>query len=1109
MNGRFTRSRRQAAGAASALAMFACEGTTLAQPAPGSPLLAPASPYTSGPVTSEPIAFSGADFAGVRFTGAAQTGVIELAAARAFAWSADATTQRLLLRGDVRVRVGLSTFAAARASAWIERLDPAPDGSELHQIAVYFDRVSDPAGQVGVTQAGDRLMVTGVIRGPLSLAADSFASGRPADPFVVEGERRMARLLAALTGADDPAVPPLFPQTGGVRAPSGAPIAPGESQPFEPGSPLGIAGGAAPGSDLVTTDATAWPESPGERLPPIFAAGGFITIAAGEPTLIAGGDEPAIVVTGGVVVQYSETRRDRQLQISAERAVVFLAPGPIADLLRAPADKVRGVYLEGHVIATDGRFTLRGPRVYYDVVVGRAYLVDGVFFTYDQTRGLPIYVRGKAMMQTAANQVKATGVTLANSSFFEPHLSLGATSITVTREAGVASAGSGAGRGGAGGGSGGSGGGGGAGGLGGAGVGRTLVDGENLTLRAGRLPFFYVPRFAGDVERFPLRDVRFENSSNSGLAVKTAWDIFGLLGTDPPAAARAELLIDGYLRRGIGLGAEGGYDLGSSVGAFLGYILPEDDGRDTLTSGAKIDRNGETRGIIAAEHRWSIDEKTTISLEGAYLSDENFVDAFYEPLAETRREFTTSASLRRTDANATLALLAKTNFNDFIANEYLLQSQGYTVEKLPEASYARVADSLFDGLLHYSSSYSLANMGLNFVEKTPAELGFDTPALSQAAFGLNPTDRIDAALRAGGLDQDSVLRFDTRQELSSTFAVGPVNLTPFGVARLTAYDTDFPNLAPAQTDEYRAWFGGGLRAATTVQHIDDAAESRLFDIHRVRHIITPSITGWAAGTNVESSDLPVYDESVENLADGASVRMAIDQTWQTQRGGPGRWRSVDFLTLNAEAVFSTDSTTRKSPIGRFFDYRPEYSVLGDFTTLDAAWQVSDAVGITANEVFDLERNQSSRTTAGGIVQHSADFSSFAEVHFLNARDSTFVSFGAEYRLTRKWTTTLAATYDVDQTDFQELGARLNREFPSAIVSLKLRYNNITDEVALGFVLQPRFADERRVALRRLGRDQLDLGEIPFDAMIPGEQSGTRGIAPPPSTPSTPSGGSFP
>ncbi len=1040
----------------------------------GAPAVAPA----------EPAEITGRDFAGLRLSIAPQQGELQLSGSRVSVWTEapDAPAapgpagaagqggpvQRLLLRGDVRIKLGIYTFAAARASVWVERLEPSrtTPGAFINQVAIYFDRVSDPGGEAGVNQAGDRLLVTALFDGDVALRADSLSQARPAsgsEPFLVESERRLARLLGDLAAM--PVLQTEIPQTAGVRPAEGrGPIVPGMSQPFEPDSPL-----ARAGDEMIAPPDL----GPAERTPPVFAAGGLFTFAAGEPTLIAGKgqDENALMISGGVVVQYSETRRDRQLQISAERAVVFLEAGPVTELFRTPGDKVKGIYLEGDVIATDGRFTLRGPRIYYDVRNNRAYVVDAVFWTYDLRRGMPLYVRAKALMQTAANQITGREVTISNSSFFQPHLALGATSITVTREQ-IAG--------------GGGGGGAGAGGLGagGGGPARTYVDGRDLVLKAGSAPFFYYPRFSGDVDRFPLKEVRFENSSDSGFAVKTLWDVFGLAGYDAPTGVRADLLIDAYVRRGIGLGTDGRYDLGANSGSFLAYVLPNDNGRDTLTSGAKIKQDDETRGIILADHRWSIDDKTQLLLEGSYVSDETFVDAFYESLAETRREFATSADLRRVDGNTAASFYAKTNFNDFTPNEYLLQSQGYTVEKLPEFTYARVSDSILDGAVSYSSSYAFSNMALNFVEKTPAQIGFDTPLRAGEAFGLNPNDRIDEVLRGTGLRQDQVLRFDTRQELSTTIALGPVKVTPFGVGRFTAYDTDFNTFTTQLDDQYRYWLGGGARVSTSVQRVDETVESRFFDLHKIRHIIEPSVTAWSSGTNVESADLPVYDDRTENIADGSAVRIGLDQTWQTQRGGPGRYRSVDFLKLNGELVYSSEDAPRKSPIGQFFDYRPEYSVLGNFATVDGAWQATDAVALTINEVYDLDLHQSSRTTAGGAIQHSQDFSTFAEAHFINARNSTFVTVGADYRLTRKWTATAAATYDVEQTDFQELGVRLNREFPSSIVSLKLRYNNITDEVALGFALSPKFGDERGQLTRRLGRDQFDIGETPPDAVTP-------------------------
>ncbi|MFN0010603.1 MAG: LPS assembly protein LptD [Phycisphaerales bacterium] len=1039
---------------------------------------------------------SGRDFGGIRIGATEQTGPILFAASRAAVWTEEppmgpevGTTiggpvQRLVLRGDVRATLGVYEFSAARAVVWIERLEPSPADPKvfLHQVAVYFDRVGDPTGAPGSGQSGDRLLVTGLVLGDVKLTADTLARGRPTggtpaadaeSAFLNEGERRLARLVEDLLAPEGAAAeppsgpPPLTPGSGViVPAPGTGPVLPGQSRPFEPNSLLGQE--AARGR---TQERQPRVELSPTRTDPLFTREGLVTFAAGEPTLVAGGEqggENAILITGGVIVQYTDARRDRTLQISAERAVAFLEGGPIADLLRAPADKVRGIYLEGEVVATDGTYTLRGPQVYYDLQANRAIVVDAVFWTYDQRKSMPLYVRAKTLMQTAANQVRGEGVTLANSSFFTPHLSLGAKTLTVTRQQSAD---------------------------GGGAVSSTYVQGEDLTLRAGTLPFFYFPSFEGNLENFPLRDLRVENSSTSGAAIKTSFDVFGLLGITPPANTRADLLIDGYTKRGIGIGTVGTYALPDLRGDFLAYIVPDDKGTDQLTTGVEREKFGETRGAFVADGVLSLSDHWMLFLEGSYISDTNFIDAYYEPLAETRREFTNAADLRYRSGNQAFGVLAKGSLNEFTPNEYLLQSQGYTVDKMPEVSFISIADDLFagwaPGLVSWSSEYRLSRMEFSLEDRTPFDVGLESNALAQSVFGLNAGDNIGRELLNDGYVDESVHRFDTRQELSSTFTLGPVTITPFVVARATAYDNDFQQFRaatdPANDDQLRLWYAGGVTASTSIQHVDNNVENRFFDLHRARHIFEPSITAWSAGTNIKQSLLPVYDEAVESLAEGSAARFSFANTFQTQRGGEGRWRTVDFLRIDPSLQFATSDTDRESPLKRFFDYRPEYSQLGDAFNLDVAWQTTDAAAITFSQIYDLDVHQAQRTSTGLVFDHSADFRSFVEMHYLHPRESTFVSFGGQYRLTRKYTVEVGATYDVDATDFQELSTRLTREFPSFVVAVKLRYNSLTDEVSLGFILSPQVRDTRRDQLRRLGRDQIS--DTPADGSGSGGADG--------------------
>jgi hypothetical protein len=1120
---------------------------------------------------------TGRDFAGLRLPGIAETGSVTFSGARVWAWVSDdpnvpggiagGDVQRLTLQGDVKVNFGNHRFTAAQATVWVQQLPdpqdamPRAEGEPIvrtRQFAIYFDRVSDPGADAGFAQAGDRLLVTGLLRGELTIRNDTFRRGRPevlpttrdADPvraaaaFTTEGEQRLARYMRRLLGAEDAELgAPASAATENAdlaAAGEGAdiygplkPIRPGLSRVYEPNSPLSVSlaqgirqVGSPPPQALPAVD----------KLEPLFAGKGIISFAAGNdrtlnPDLDDHGDRTPIrlvpgengadntlLLSGGVVVQYTDTRKNRNLQISAMRAVVFLQPGPVLQLASFGADAVKGIYLEGDVVATDGRYTLRGPKVYYDVQSQQAVMVDAVFWTYDQQRGLPLYVRAKEIRQLAANQWQAKEARLATTSFFDPVFSLGASTVTITRRTEPGSGTAGGDGGGAGGGGSGpvstagtapgrshnstlvfdnrgdasiaggvaigaapQGGGraGGGSGSGGSSDGEsTYLDAKGITLRAGGVPFFWLPRAKGEVDSIPLRDLRLENSSSSGTAFKTGWDIFSVTGTKPPRGLSSTALLDWYFDRGPALGTRTSYDSpnGDSNGNLFGYMLPDDYGKDVLSSGAKRGIDNEFRGMILAEYTLKLDQAWTLQLEGNYVSDENFVDAFFKPLAYAGREETNSVYIKHEEDTNLFSALIKGEFNDFTPNQYLLESQGYNVDKLPEVSYFRVSDDLLDqsapGALVWSQEYRVSRMSLNFTEPTAAELGFDTPKRAQAAFGFSDPNRSPAEeLRSQGYMESAVLRGDTRQELTGNFTYNVFKISPFLTGRLTAYDDDFASYrgttGPNADSQYRYWYSGGVRTSTQITRVDNSVDSQLFDLHRTRHIIEPSATLWYAGANLSQNDFPTYDDNVESIATGTVGNFNVAQTWQTKRGGPGRWRDVEVLKVNTGITGSTEDTDRESPIERFFTYRPEYSQLGNFLNADAAWQVTDVVALTVDEIYDLDINQSARTSAGGVIQHSPDFSSYAELRFINELDATFVNFGFDYKLTRRYTFGFNSTYDTDLGEFQSYNFRIRRRVPEANIGIGVGYDNITDETSFSLIFEPTAAPDSQTLAQRL------------------------------------------
>lgn len=1003
-------------------------------------------PVPSGAASADVSFITGQDFAGLRLGQSSVKGSIAFSARRANVWR-QGTTQRLHLSGDVRVSLGDYDFSASRAVAWVERLPEDQAGLATYQVFIYFDRVGAPNDAAGsISVSGDRLPVRAVVATEkrISLRADLLESSPPAraeTALLFEAERAFARTLRRLVPGYIEETPP--PISRGPRLPGrlrpGDPIEPDIARPFAASRSAESVAEAEQLLDPV-------------RIPaadePIFARSGIVSLSAGEITFVTGEKENSVIAKGGVSLMYQDVRTGRALQLTAQRAVLFISPGRVTDFSRFKKSDTRGVYLEGEVSATDGQYTLRGPKVYYDLIANKAVVLDAVFWTYDEERKLPLYVRADAIRQESADQFRATGAKFSNSAFFEPEFSIGASSVTISRKQAEPTEEQAA--------------------SGRPGTIRNYVTARNITLRAGPVPFFYWPIYAGDPANVPLRDVRVENSSGSGGAIKTRWNASGLLGFAKPDDLVTDLQLDYYFDRGFGIGGRVAWDRAGSKGGIFAYGLPNDQGKDVLKTGFKKQRDGEARGMILGEERWMIDEHWTLLAEASYISDENFVDGLFKSLSEERREFTSRVEANRRFENTLLRAEVSGSLNDFISNGYLLQSRGYSVSKLPEVSYSRLADEIIPGVFSYWSESRAGIISMDFDDPLAIDRGFGNRN-ARKAFGIDADQSIASRLRQRGYTETQVARFDTRHEASSQLRYGQININPFAVGRLTAYDNNFEDYSPAEDDDIRMWGGGGVRLATSVQRVMDGVDSRLLDLHRLRHIVEPSFTIFYSATNVERADLPLYDYDVESLAEGPIMRLGVNQTWQTQRGGPGRWHSVDVFKLNTDVVLSSDDADPKTPIGRYIEYRPELSNPGDYFLTDAVWQLSDTLAITGSNVFDFERNQPARTSAGFMIRHEPNFRSFADLHFLNSQDSTVINIGTQYEFTSKYALAASTSYDAGKGGIQGANFELRRKFENLQLGFNINYNEITGESSFGFVLRP-YGAAGEVRVAGLGSD---------------------------------------
>src|SRR5690606_21122829 len=121
---------------------------------------------------------------------------------------------------------------------------------------------------------------------------------------------------------------------------------------------------------------------------------------------------------------------------------------------------------------------------------------------------------------------------------------------------------------------------------------------------------------------------------------------------------------------------------------------------------------------------------------------------------------------------------------------------------------------------------------------------------------------------AGYPTNDTVARLDSRHEINAPMQAGIFDLTPYAVGRFTGYSEDFEDYA-GEDEQLRLWGQVGTRVATRFVNTYERFDSRLLDVHRLRHVIEPHANVFAAASTLQEDELPVFDYGVENIDDGA------------------------------------------------------------------------------------------------------------------------------------------------------------------------------------------------------------------------------------------------
>lgn len=774
-------------------------------------------------------------------------------------------------------------------------------------------------------------------------------------------------------------------------------------------------------------------------LQPLPPPSGRLRIAArGFETERTADGRIAMVFTDHVLLTQERENGDF-IELQAERAVLFTQLQSLrqledSDQFERIEDAVESAYLEGDVQINYTRGTghaaeqrLRADRVFYELTTDRAVLTDAVLHARDPQRPLPVVVRAQTIRQLALGELEADRVQLTTSAFATPSYAIAADRAYVRRvESDDPRVGS-----------------------------RYVFTSSHSTLQTFGVPVFYLPYISGSVTQrgIPLRDLNIGNNNRFGFFVQTDWGLFETLGKAPREDLDIVYKLDYYSDRGPAGGIDASYrggfirpttrDPWTFEGNVTSFFI-HDSGEDDF-GGIRADEEPEDafRGRILWEHQHFFPDDWQLQARAGWVSDANFLEQWFRTEWEQNREHDLSLYVKRQRNTEALTFLIDAQPNDIVTISDLAQEQ-FEVERLPEIGYHRIGDSF------------AADTFTFFSRNTASALQFevsDTPLSDQGYYGAFTPGMPSLGLT--GVTDDTIYRADFRQEIDYPFAIGQVRFVPFVMGRYTFYSD-----SPQDDRQNRVLAGAGIRMTTAFWSVDNGIFSELLDIHRVRHVIEPEIELFTSAASVDAHELFIFDEDVDRVYDLSAARIGVRQRWQTQRGGPGRWRSVDFFVLNVFGNFfanKPDDIFRDPQAfrGIYFSSLPEASIPRNSINVDAMWRISDTTAILSDASYNLEEGELATAAVGFAVRRELRLSYFVGLRYINVIDSTIATLAASYELTPKYMVAVSTSFGLDEDDdrFSATGTIIRR-FDRFHAALSIYYDEVDDLGGLNLTIVP-------------------------------------------------------
>jgi len=766
------------------------------------------------------------------------------------------------------------------------------------------------------------------------------------------------------------------------------------------------------------------------QAPVVFEAVHFQTTKTDEGNV-------AIVLNDGVKLVQIRPNGDL-IEMIADRAVLFTPLKSLHELTVSGGKKqgreiINSAYLEGDVkidyVAARPKTPeqrLTADRVYYEFATDRAVLTSAIVHTIDPTRGTPMVVQAQLMRQLSQGEFRASHMQLTSSTFAVPSLSLAADEIYVrTEPTGDPDLGD-----------------------------RVVYEATNTSFRAFDVPFFFLPYQSGSMEKGgALRTITVGHLSNFGTAFETDWGLFETLGKLPPRDLDVSYRLDYFSERGPAGGINAAYGAGALTdttkqatdftGDLKSYFVYDHGYDDVGRIPIRLNHPDELRGQALWEHQHFFPDDWQAQVRAGWVSDATFMEQWFRHDFQDGPPRDLMAYIKHQEDTEAFTFGATYQPYHLVTTSNQVQEQ-FEVDRLPEVGYYREGDSILGD--HATLFSENVGGGLHFSRSRAT--------LAEQGFGAAPIVPGLPAEGYTGLTKTIVWRGDFRQEVDLPLAMGPLKVVPYVMGRYTQYSD-----SPQESERARGMAGAGARVTTELWKTDPTAESDFLDIHQLRHVIEPELNFFSSAMNVQRNQVFVYDPQVDAINDLTVGEIGLHQRWQTKRGGPGQWRSVDAFTLDVDAEYfgNKPPKTFRQPYdfrGQFFSAYPEESLPRDAVNASASWRLSDNTVLLGDTSFNLDRTNLQTLGIGLLVRRDTRLSYYVSNRYIADLNSNITGIHADYQISPKYTVSIDQQFDFTQGQNVYSSAAILRQFDTFVIAFRYFNDETSNQSGVTFNIYP-------------------------------------------------------